>query len=63
MSKDRLEDLCDGVFAFVWTLLFIRLADSLVAELDRLSWSAKFEPFVIPGRDLLEDMDRFIDER
>ena len=38
------------------------LADSLIARLDELRWSVRFEPFVIPAKDPLEGMDRFGDE-
>jgi hypothetical protein len=34
------------------------LADALVAKLDELQWSVRFEPFVIPAKDPLEEMSR-----
>jgi hypothetical protein len=34
------------------------MADALIAKLDSLSWSRRFEPFMIPGRDPLEELSR-----
>jgi hypothetical protein len=33
------------------------LADSLVAQLDRLEWHVSLPGFIIPGKDPLDDMD------
>ncbi len=38
------------------------LADSLVAELDRLQWTVPLEPYLIQPRDPLADMSRFGEE-
>ena len=34
------------------------MADALVARLDTLKWSIRFEPFIIRAKDPLEEMSR-----
>jgi hypothetical protein len=38
------------------------LADSLVAKLDELHWSVRFEPYIIRPRDPLDDISHFREE-
>ena len=35
------------------------LADALVSKLDALEWHIRFETFIIPGKDPLEEMSHF----